>query len=551
MASIGLELVGPLILRSFIDAAITRHPLSLLVAIASIYMVVAFLGQAVDLVEAYVAADLAWLTTNALREDVAAHCLGLDMTFHHTYPPGALIERIDGDVAVLAGFFSRFVTTILGQLLLFAGMLIILVRIDWRVGLTLSLYAALVAPVLYRLRGLAVPRWEADRQSSADLSAFLEERLAATEDVRATGSAAYLLRRLCELLRLRLHTLRAAVLVGQVQWGASMLVLTLGTVLAYLVSSLLFQHGAITLGTAFLILSYARSLMWPLTQLSSHLGNLQLIAAGLKRLGELLDTRATITDGAGPAIAAGALSVAFDGVSFGYDADDAVLQDVSLQLPAGQVLGLLGRTGSGKTTLTRLLFRLYDPTAGAILVGGMDIRARAVQDLRRHVGLVTQEVQLLQASVRDNLTLYDANIPDALIMRALEELGLGAWCRSLPAGLDTALDAQGSGLSAGQAQLVALTRVFLRDPGVIVLDEASSRLDPATEGVLERAMRRLLQGRTAIIIAHRLSTVARADQILILHDGRVAEYGPRTALAADPCSRFAHLLRTGLEEGVR
>jgi ABC-type multidrug transport system fused ATPase/permease subunit len=162
--------------------------------------------------------------------------------------------------------------------------------------------------------------------------------------------------------------------------------------------------------------------------------------------------------------------------------------------------------------------------------------------------MVTQEVQLFAASVRDNLTFFRREIDDAKILAALEELGLDAWLRSLPAGLDTELEGGGKGLSAGEAQLLAFTRVLLRDPGLVILDEASSRLDPATERRLERAMGRLLAGRTGIIIAHRLQTVQRADEILILESGRVIEYGPRADLAADPDSRFYHLLQTGLAE---
>jgi ABC-type multidrug transport system fused ATPase/permease subunit len=230
------------------------------------------------------------------------------------------------------------------------------------------------------------------------------------------------------------------------------------------------------------------------------------------------------------------------------------VQDVSFAVPAGRVLGLLGRTGSGKTTLTRLLFRLYDVDSGAITLDGHDIRSVPLARLRRHVGLVTQDVQLFAATVRDNLTLFQNYAPqarpldDATLLAALETLGLQEWLATLPQELDTVLAGGEKGLSAGEAQLLALARVFLRDPTVVVLDEASSRLDPATEQRLDRAVDRLLQGRTAIVIAHRLRTVQRADDILILEEGRVREHGARAALAADPDSRFAHLLRTGMEE---
>ena len=234
-----------------------------------------------------------------------------------------------------------------------------------------------------------------------------------------------------------------------------------------------------------------------------------------------------------------------------------VLHDISFAVAPGRVLGVLGRTGSGKTTLTRLLFRLYDADAGGIRIGhddGVDLRGVPLGELRRHIGLVTQDVQLFAATVRDNLTLfsnYDAGQPtidDGRIVAALETLGLGDWYGSLPNGLDTVLEGGGKGLSAGEGQLLAFARVFLRDARLVVLDEASSRLDPDTEQRLERAIDRLLDGRTAIIIAHRLRTVMRADDILILEDGRVVEVGPRAALAADSDSRFYRLLQTGLEE---
>jgi ABC-type multidrug transport system fused ATPase/permease subunit len=253
-------------------------------------------------------------------------------------------------------------------------------------------------------------------------------------------------------------------------------------------------------------------------------------------------------DGARVDFPAGPLSVEFRDISFAYDEGDMVARDINFSIVPGHVLGLLGRTGSGKTTITRLLLRLYDPSAGSIRLGGVELRAAHRSDLRKHIGVVTQDVQLFRATVRDNLTLFDQTIDDALIVAALADLGLEDWRQALPHGLDTMLASGGGGLSAGEAQLLAFTRVFLRNPGVVVLDEASSRLDPATERLIEHAVDKLLTGRTGIIIAHRLGTVRRADEILILDDGRVAEYGNREALSRDPASRFATLLRSGVEE---
>jgi ABC-type multidrug transport system fused ATPase/permease subunit len=226
-----------------------------------------------------------------------------------------------------------------------------------------------------------------------------------------------------------------------------------------------------------------------------------------------------------------------------------VLSGVDLHLPAGQTLGLVGRTGSGKTTIARLVLRLYDPTEGVLRVGGVDLRRTDRSERRRRIGAVTQDVQLFAASVRDNLTLFRPELAgDDRLRAVLAEVGLGGWLAGLPDGLDTPLGGQGTGagagagVSAGEAQLLAFARAFLTDPGLVVLDEASSRLDPATEQRIEAAIDRLLTNRTAVLIAHRLSSLSRVDQIAVVADGRVVEYGPRAELATDPDSRFARLL---------
>jgi ATP-binding cassette subfamily B protein len=345
--------------------------------------------------------------------------------------------------------------------------------------------------------------------------------------------------------------------------------LRLGTGGAFALSALLWKRGGITLGTVYLIFNYTELVRRPLEQIRTQLQDVQKAGGSIVRIRGLLGTESTIKDGpggpcgeppadgtSGPAaprrrslFPAGALGVEFAGLSFRYEDDEEpVLRDVCFRLGPGKVLGLLGRTGSGKTTLARLLFRLYDPTSGDLRLGGIPVREARLADLRGRVGMVTQDVQLFHASVRDNLTFFNPAIRDDDIFTVLVDLGLGGWYRSLPSGLDTELGSGNGGLSAGEAQLLAFARLFLADPGLVILDEASSRLDPATEHLVERAVGNILAGRTGIIIAHRLGTVERADDILILEDGRVLEHGDRRRLAQDPNSRFHQLLRTGLED---
>jgi ATP-binding cassette subfamily B protein len=546
-AGIGLQLATPQIARTFIDHAQAGEPLQRLVGIALVFIGIAVLTQAATVAETYVAEDLGWRTTNALRADLTRHVLELDAPFHAEHSAGELLERIDGDVSAIADFFARFVVQVLGSGVFLLGVLVLLFREDWRVGALLTLFALAALAYMTRGGGAVAVTSGAARQAAADLSGYLEEQLDGLPDLKTSGADAYAMRRLHERLAARFHRARASAMAAALFNGVVGVIFALGTGAALGLGTALHGAGAVTLGTVYLVFRYTGMLRQPLERLSRQMNSLQQATGGIVRVRELLATRARVADGPGATLPDGALSVELDGVSFAYQAEP-VLRGVSCRIEPGEVLGLLGRTGSGKTTISRLLFRLHDPTAGAVRLGGVDVRLPRLDALRRRIGLVTQDVQLFQGTLRDNIALFDRSVPDARLRAVLAELGLEAWLRALPAGLETPLGAAGRGLSAGEAQLVALARVFLNDPGLVVLDEASARLDPATERLLEGAVTRLLRGRTGVIIAHRLATVQRADTILILEDGRVAEAGRRAALAADPGSRFARLLRAGPAE---
>jgi ATP-binding cassette subfamily B protein len=547
-ATIAVQVITPLLASRFIDQATSGGALRALIVLALLTMVLALLGQGVAVAETYVAENVSWTATNALRTDLVAHLLRLDASFHTAHTPGELIERVDGDVATLARFFSRFVVYVLGNGVLVLGMLVLLCLVDWRIGLGLSAFVALALVAMLRIRAAAAPTWAAERQATADFYGFLGEYLAGLEDIRSSGAGAFVLRRCAEVMRTWLAVTRKAQMRGYALVATSQGLFALGTVVAFALSALLFKAGALTIGTVYLIFQYTEMLRQPTEQIRKEVQDLQQADASLGRVEALLATAPRLIDGPGAALPPGRLAVELDGVSFGYAADTPVLRDISICLEPGRVLGVVGRTGSGKTTLTRLLPRFYDPAAGAVRLGGVDLRTVRLAAVRARIGLVTQEVHLFNASVRANLTLFDDGVPDDRISAVLDALGLADWLRELPLGLDTVLGPGGTELSAGQAQILACARVFLRDPDVVILDEASSRLDPATERLVHAALGRLLDGRTGIIVAHRLETLAYADDILVLENGQIREHGPRLALAANPGSRFAGLLRVATKE---
>jgi ATP-binding cassette, subfamily B, bacterial len=564
-----LQLLTPRVLGRFIDNALGGAGAAFLITLALTYIGMATGLQLLSLASTYLGQNLAWQATNDLRGDLFDQVLRLGLPFHNRRTPGELIQRIDGDVGALAGFLSQFSVQILGNALLLAGVLAVLFGTDWRIGLIFFLFTLVTLWVFRSSRTMAVPAQKQNAEAKAQLMGFIEERLGGLEEVRSNGAGEHVMQGLFRLSRVRLRTIVKSYLMYAVRWSVTHTTFTMGNLLALGLGTLLFFQGRVSLGTVYLIYSYTDLLLTPLQEISNQMQDLQKATAGTERVLELFalmpeqgaETRPgggaawrpggglPARPSAGPApLPPGPLGLELANLTFRYDQSTPALDGVSLRLAPGRILGVIGRTGSGKSTLARLLLRFYDPSGGEIRLGGQEIRAISPHDLRTRVALVTQEVQLFQGTVRENVTIFDSAVPDEAITHALNEVGLGEWLGAQPAGLETRLGSGGAGLSAGQAQLLAFARVLLRDPGLIILDEASSRLDPATERLLDQAMARLLQGRTAILIAHRLATLERVDEILVLEGGTVAEHGAQRLLADDPDSHYARLRRVGLGE---
>lgn len=545
--AIAIQLGIPLLLRRFIDQAETDASLRALLILAGTYTACAIGLQFIRLGETWAAQYVALSATNELRADLAGHVLDLDLEWHANHTPGELIERIDGDVFTLGNFFSTFIINVIGNITLAIGVVAILTGIDWRVGLTIGLTSLVTVGVMIGFAHWNAPRYRLSRERKAALMGFLEERISGTEDIRAAGATGYVMHGFHEHSRSSATAEVTASGFGQASFSVTSLLSVIGMVVSLWISSSLYRAGDITLGTVFLVFQFSQIIVQPIEELARQFSDFQQASASIDRIRELLALTPNIKDGDRARLPDGPLDIVCDHVTFGYAPDHTVLHDVSFALSAGQVLGVVGRTGSGKTSIIRLLTRLYDPTEGAIRIGGVDLHDVPLTDLRQRIALVTQDIQLFRATLRDNLTLFDASIPDALVTDALQTIGMGSWLANLPEGLGTMIESGGTGVSAGEAQLLAFTRAFLRDPDIVILDEASSRIDPATEARLEQAIDQLLAGRTAVIIAHRLATLTRTDRILVMADGHVVEDDDRATLAANPSSHFATMLRTGTD----
>ncbi|WP_145147407.1 ABC transporter ATP-binding protein [Paenibacillus xylanexedens] len=548
LTSTGLQLLNPQIIKRFIDTAASGGVLTNLIQLAGLFLVVAVFNQLITVAVSYLGNDVAWRATNQLRGDLLKHCLRLDMRFHNVKTPGEMIERVDGDVTSISNFFAMFIVQVIGSFVLLAGILGFMFSVNVPIALVMTVFTLLSILFMVFIRNLGVDSSKNERAASASLFGLIEERIAGIEDVQANGHVPYVMNRFYRTMRTVFLKGRKAWLLRVIPWNTTVVLFALAVTAVLLLGVHYYMEGLISIGTLFLIYQYTQMLNDPIEMLGDQVQEFQKAKSGMLRSRELLSMQSVIEEGTEEQLPEGPLGLEFSQVHFSYNQDKPVLQNINFTIKPGERLGIIGRTGSGKSSLSRVLLRLYNLDRGTIRVGGTDITKLSLQALYRRVGMVTQDVQLFDGTLRDNLTLFNGDVSDQMIRETTDRLGLSQWIDSQPAGLDTYLAAGGASLSAGEAQLFALTRVFLTEPSLVILDEPSSRLDAATEGMLQSAIDQLMKQSTGVIIAHRLATLEKVDRIMVLGDGKVLEFGAREELASNPASHYARLLITGREE---
>ncbi len=526
-------LAGPVLVRHGIDAGIKAKDTRALNMTVVAYLVVVAIAYVIGRMQYVVLNKAGEGFLRLLRVKVFAQLQRQSMAFFDREKAGVLVARMTADIESMAELVQWGLMQFLSAFLLLFLAFFLLLSLSWQLTLiTLIVFPFLIAASVKFQRDSNRAYLEVREKVGANLSA-LQEGITGVRVIQAYAREDEQIRRFEESNRALFRSHMYSVKVSTWYFGLIEFAGIASSALIVGVGGWLVHRGTVSLGTVVAFVLLLANLFDPVQQLSQLYNTLQSAAAALHKLFGILDAVPDVNESESPVSLPATGDVEVRDISFTYaSGSQPALSNVSVTLTAGTRLALVGPTGAGKSTLAKLMARLYDPQTGQVLFGGVDLRDASLEDLRKRIVVIPQEGFLFDGSVRDNLLIARPDATEDMLLGALNNLGLRERFESLPEGLDTQVRERGSRLSAGERQLVALSRAALVDPAVLVLDEATSNLDPGTEMLIEAALEKLMAGRSVIVVAHRLSTVQRADKIAVVSDARITEIGTHDELIA-------------------
>ncbi len=532
LVAVAAELGGPLIIRHVLDVDIPasdRHGVLLRgLAYAGLFAI----GMTAAYIQVIMVARVGLTIITTLREETFAHVMSLSLAYFDKNPPGKLMARVESDIERLRLLFSDVALALLRNAVLLGGTFAVMLFANAKITLAIMLLMTPIVVGTYFFLRYIRRAFRVVRRLYARISAFLAEYVTGIPILQIFG---YTEKAQMDLARLNRDKYSKEIRVyfrEYAFWGAfSSVEIAAVMVIIYLSARHAFGI-AMTVGTLVLFIEYTRRLFWPLVMFSEQLDFIQQAFASADRVFAVLDTPSRTPDlpGALSEVPGDWGEIAFDDVSFEYDGGVRALDHVSFRVARGEKVALVGLSGGGKTTVTNLLLRYYEPTEGKVALDGVDIREYRQREWRKKIGLVLQDIHLFPGSLRDNLQVLRDGVPTEAMDRALEVVQARGMVERLPNGYDTELAEGGANLSMGERQLLCFARAIVDDPDILVLDEATSSVDPVTEQRLQDSLDHLLEGRTSLIVAHRLATITKVDRILVLHEGRLVEEGPHEEL---------------------
>ena len=534
MAQSLLALIGPRLTQHALDVAVPKHDVGLLSLLAGLYLTTLVLDFVVEYGGTLLTTYIGQRVMYDLRMRIFEHLQRLSITYFDRNPVGRLMTRVTSDVETLNELFSSGVVTIFGDAFTLVAIMAMMLALDWRLALVTFAVIPLVWLTARIFRRRVREAFGDIRVRLARLNAFLQERLSGMRIVQLFGREEDAARRFAALNRHHLDAHLRSITIYAVFFPVVEVLTAVAMALLLWYGGLRVLGGTLTVGVLAAFIQYTRRFFQPLQDLSEKFNLLQTAMASSERVFALLDERVTVEEPVRsvplPRPVRG--EVHFDHVWFRYSPDGPwVLRDVTFTASPGQTIALVGHTGAGKTTIVNLLLRFYDPDRGRITVDGVDIRDLSTADLRSIIGFVQQDLFLFTGDILHNLTL-DAPITPEAAQQAARRVGADRFIERLPSGYRHELGERGRSLSVGERQLLSFARALALDPRILVLDEATSSVDAEAEAQIQRAIAELMAGRTSLVVAHRLSTILHADEILVLHHGEIRERGSHRELLA-------------------
>jgi ATP-binding cassette, subfamily B, multidrug efflux pump len=534
LAGAGLALVGPALTQQALDSAIPRRDTGLLWTLAAIFFAVLIIEFVVEYGQTLLTTYIGQRVMYDLRMQLFGHLQRLSISFFDRNPVGRLMTRVTSDVETLNELFSSGVVTVFGDVFTLLAIMTMMLVVDWRLALVTFSVIPLVWLTARIFRRRVREAFRDIRGRVARLNAYLQEHLSGMRIVQLFGREADSAARFAALNREHLQAHLRSITIYAVFFPVVEVLTAIAMALLLYYGGLRTLSGSLTVGVLAAFIQLTRRFFQPLQDLSEKFNLLQSAMASSERVFALLDQPVTVLEPAKPSALVQPVrgAIRFEGVWFRYNPDGPwVLRDVSFTASPGQTIALVGPTGSGKSTIINLLLRFYDPERGRILIDGVDIRELSTSDLRSLIGFVQQDLFLFVGDILHNLTL-DAPIPAEAAREAARRVGADRFIERLPAGYTHRLGERGRSLSVGERQLLSFARALALDPAILVLDEATSSVDAQTEGQIQHAIAELMQGRTSLVVAHRLSTILHADEILVLQHGEIRERGSHRELLA-------------------
>ena len=534
LAGACLALVGPALTQRALDVAIPGRDIGLLGTLAALFLAALVLEFVVEYGQTLLTAYIGQRVMYDLRMQIFGHLQRLSISFYDRNPVGRLMTRVTSDVETLNELFSSGVVTVFGDVFTLIAIMTMMLVIDWRLALVTFSVIPLVWLTARIFRRRVRQAFSDIRVRLARLNAYLQERLSGMRVVQLFGREADSAARFASLNRDHLEAHRRSITIYAVFFPVVEVLTAVSMALLLYYGGLRALSGTITIGVLAAFIQLTRRFFQPLQDLSEKFNLLQSAMASSERIFALLDQPVTVHEPANPVELQRPVrgEVRFEGVWFRYSPDGPwVLRDVSFTASPGQTIALVGHTGAGKSTIVNLLLRFYDPERGRILIDGVDVRQLRSSDLRSLIGFVQQDLFLFAGDILHNLTL-DAPVSPDSARQAAHRVGADRFIERLPSGYDHRLGERGRSLSVGERQLLSFARALALNPTILVLDEATSSVDAEAEGQIQRATAELMAGRTSLVVAHRLSTILHADEILVLQHGEIKERGSHRELLA-------------------